>query len=148
MKKILVVDDEPDIRGLLKESLEMESYLVYTAKSGMEAMENLKHQPDLILLDVNMPDMDGYMVCEKIRNYIDCPILFLTARTEEQDRVNGFKSGGDDYIVKPFGMEKMLARPTAGRCLRRNRFMRVCGGLTGRQMLRLLRSMCAGSARK
>ena len=57
MKKILVVDDEPDIRSLLKESLEMEKYLVYTAKNGMEAMENLKHQPDLILLDVNMPDM-------------------------------------------------------------------------------------------
>lgn len=85
MKKILVVDDEPDIRSLLKESLEMEKYLVYTAKNGMEAMENLKHQPDLILLDVNMPDMDGYTVCEKIRDYVDCPILFLTARTEEQD---------------------------------------------------------------
>ena len=110
MKKILVVDDEPDIRSLLKESLEMEKYLVYTAKNGMEAMENLKHQPDLILLDVNMPDMDGYTVCEKIRDYVDCPILFLTARTEEQDRVNGFKSGGDDYIIKPFGMEEMLAR--------------------------------------
>lgn len=113
MKKILVVDDESAIRGLLKESLEMEGYLVYTAKSGMEAMENLKHQPDLIFLDVNMPDMDGYMVCEKIRDYVDCPILFLTARTEEQDRVNGFKSGGDDYIVKPFGMEEMLARVEA-----------------------------------
>ena len=110
MKKILVVDDEPDIRGLLKDSLEMEGYLVYTAQNGMEAMEKLKHQPDLILLDVNMPDIDGYTVCEKIRDYVDCPILFLTARTQEQDRVNGFKSGGDDYIVKPFGMEEMLAR--------------------------------------
>lgn len=98
MKKILVVDDEPDIRGLLKDSLEMEGYLVYTAQNGMEAMEKLKHQPDLILLDVNMPDIDGYTVCEKIRDYVDCPILFLTARTQEQDRVNGFKSGGDDYI--------------------------------------------------
>ena len=76
-------------------------------------MEGLKYQPNLIILDVNMPDMDGYMVCEKIRDYVDCPILFLTARTEEQDRVNGFKAGGDDYIVKPFGMDEMLARVEA-----------------------------------
>ena len=113
MKKILVADDEADIRSLLKESLELEGYLVYTAKNGMEAMGVLKHQPDLILLDVNMPDMDGYAVCEKIRGYIDCPILFLTARTQEQDRVNGLRSGGDDYIVKPFGMEELLARVEA-----------------------------------
>jgi len=113
MKKMLVVDDEQDIRQLLKEYLEMEGYLVYTAKNGMEAMEGLKYQPDLIILDVNMPDMDGYMVCEKIRDYVDCPILFLTARTEEQDRVNGFKAGGDDYIIKPFSIEEMLARVEA-----------------------------------
>ncbi len=113
MKKILVADDEADIRSLLKESLELEGYLVYTAKNGMEAMGVLKHQLDLILLDVNMPDMDGYTVCEKIRGYIDCPILFLTARTQEQDRVNGLRSGGDDYIVKPFGMEELLARVEA-----------------------------------
>lgn len=110
---MLVVDDEQDIRQLLKEYLEMEGYLVYTAKNGMEAMESLKYQPDLIILDVNMPDMDGYMVCEKIRDYVDCPILFLTARTEEQDRVNGFKAGGDDYIIKPFSIEEMLARVEA-----------------------------------
>ena len=111
MKKILAVDD--DIRKLLKEYLELEGYLVFTAKNGMEAMEKLKHQPDLIIMDVNMPDMDGYTVCEKIRDYVDCPILFLTARTEEQDRVSGFKAGGDDYIVKPFGMDEMLARVEA-----------------------------------
>lgn len=113
MKKILAVDDEQDIRKLLKEYLEMEGYLVYTAKNGMEAMEGLKYQPDLIILDVNMPDMDGYTVCEKIRDYVDCPILFLTARMEEHDRVNGFKAGGDDYIVKPFSMDEMLARVEA-----------------------------------
>ncbi len=113
MKKILVADDEADIRSLLKESLELEGYLVYTAKNGMEAMGVLKHQPDLILLDVNMPDMDGYTVCEKIRGYIDCPILFLTARTQEQDRVNGLRSGGDDYIVKPFSLMELEARVTA-----------------------------------
>lgn len=113
MKKILVADDEAGIRDLLKEVLEMENYLVYTAKNGMEAMAGLKYQPDLMILDVNMPDIDGYTVCEKIRNYVDCPILFLTARTQEQDRVNGFKAGGDDYIVKPFGMDELLARVEA-----------------------------------
>ena len=113
MKKILAVDDEQDIRTLLKESLELEGYLVYTAKNGMEAMEGLKYHPDLIILDVNMPDLDGYTVCEKIRDYIDCPILFLTARTQEQDRVNGFKAGGDDYIVKPFSPGELVARVKA-----------------------------------
>ena len=113
MKKILAVDDEQDIRTLLKEYLELEGYLVYTAKNGMEAMEGLKYQPDLIILDINMPDMDGLMVCEKIRDYVDCPILFLTARTEEQDKVSGFKAGGDDYILKPFGMDELLARVEA-----------------------------------
>lgn len=113
MKKILVVDDEEGIRTLLKESLEMEGYVAYMAKNGMEAMESLKYQPDLIIMDINMPDIDGYTVCGKIRDYVDCPILFLTARTEEQDRVNGFKAGGDDYIVKPFGMEELMARVEA-----------------------------------
>ena len=82
MKKILAVDDEQDIRNLLKECLELEGYLVYTAKNGMEAMENIRRNPDLIIMDVNMPDMDGYTVCGKIRDYVDCPILFLTARTQ------------------------------------------------------------------
>lgn len=113
MKKILVVDDEADIRKLLKEYLEMEGYLVYTAENGSKAMENIKNHPDLILLDVNMPDFDGYEVCEKIRDYVNCPILFLTARIEEKDRVNGLKSGGDDYIVKPFSMDELLARVEA-----------------------------------
>lgn len=113
MKKILVVDDESDIRKLLKECLEWEEYLVYTAQNGSEAMESIKYQPDLIILDVNMPDMDGYEVCEKIRDYVDCPILFLTARTEEKDKINGLKAGGDDYIIKPFSMEELLARVEA-----------------------------------
>lgn len=113
MKKILAVDDEQDIRNLLKECLELEGYLVYTAKDGMEAMENIRHNPDLIIMDVNMPDMDGYTVCGKIRDYVDCPILFLTARTQEQDKVSGFQAGGDDYIVKPFGMDELLARVEA-----------------------------------
>lgn len=110
MKQILVVDDEKYIRMMLKECLEMEGYLVYTAADGTEALEQLQHPIDLILLDVNLPDMDGYSVCERIRDIVLCPILFLTARTEESDRINGLKAGGDDYILKPFSMEELLAR--------------------------------------
>lgn len=93
MKQILIIDDEADIRSMLKEYLEMEGYLVYTAEDGEEALSKMNGETDLILLDVNMPGMDGYEVCEKIRNIVGCPILFLTARTEETDRVNGFKAG-------------------------------------------------------
>lgn len=110
MKQILVVDDEKYIRMMLKECLEMEGYLVYTAADGTEALEQLQHPIDLILLDVNLPDMDGYSVCERIRDIVPCPILFLTARTEESDRINGLKAGGDDYILKPFSIEELLAR--------------------------------------
>lgn len=110
MKQILVVDDEKDIRTMLKDCLEMEGYLVYTAADGEEALEQLQHPIDLILLDVNLPDMDGYSVCERIRDIVLCPILFLTARTQESDRINGLKAGGDDYILKPFSMDELLAR--------------------------------------
>lgn len=110
MKKILIIDDEFDIRRLLKESLEMEGYAACTAANGAEALLLLNQGIDLVLLDVNMPDVDGFSLCEKIRNQVTCPILFLTARTEERDKVNGLKVGGDDYIVKPFGMEELLAR--------------------------------------
>lgn len=113
MKKILVADDEKDILNLLKEAFELEDYLVYTASNGAEVLDKVRQNPDIILLDINMPDMDGYTVCEKIRDYVACPILFLTARIDEQDRVNGFKSGGDDYILKPFGVEELLARVAA-----------------------------------
>lgn len=110
MKKILVVDDEIDICNMLKEYLQMENYLVYIATDGIEALKLLGTQPDLILLDINMPQMDGYELCQRIREEITCPILFLSARTKEKDRVNGFKVGADDYVVKPFSMEELLAR--------------------------------------
>lgn len=113
MKKILVVDDEIEICNMLKEYLQMEDYLVYTATDGMEALRQVSCQPDLILLDINMPGMNGYELCERLREELTCPILFLSARTEERDRVNGFRVGGDDYIVKPFGMEELLARVNA-----------------------------------
>ena len=108
--KILLVDDECDILQMIKDYLELENYLVYTAKNGTEAMEKISVCPDLILLDINMPDLDGMEVCRRIRTFVDCPILFLTAKVEEQDRVNGLKCGGDDYIVKPFSLAELSAR--------------------------------------
>lgn len=113
MKKILVVDDENEICNMLKEYLEMEQYLVSTASNGFEALKKISFQPDLILMDINMPDMNGYELCQKIRDLITCPILFLSARTEERDRINGLKVGGDDYIGKPFSMEELLTRVEA-----------------------------------
>ena len=84
--KILAVDDEEPIRRLLKDFFNMQGYLVYTAADGREAIELLEKGPDLILLDINMPDMDGFEVCRKIRNHVNCPIIFLTAKVEERGR--------------------------------------------------------------
>ena len=109
-EKILIVDDEKDIRNMLRDYFELQGYEIYTAAGGEEALEKMKIQPDMILLDINMPDMDGYEVCRRIRDHVSCPILFLTARVEEQDRINGLMIGGDDYIMKPFSMDELDAR--------------------------------------
>ena len=111
--KILIVDDEIMLTELLSAHLSNEGYLVYTSNSASEAMENLKMQPDIILLDINMPDMDGLEFCRAIRNHVSCPILFLTARITEQDKIMGLMTGGDDYITKPFGLNELTARITA-----------------------------------
>jgi len=100
--KIMVIDDEQMILDMLRDQFELEQYQVITAKSASEAISKLHLQPNLILLDINMPDMDGLQLCKKIRNDVTCPILFLTARLEEADRVAGLRAGGDDYIMKPF----------------------------------------------
>ncbi len=112
-QKILIVDDEPGICGLLKDYFEMQDYLVYTAENGTQAIEKIRTEPDIILLDVNMPDIDGFEVCRRIREHVSCPILFLTAKIEEQDRINGLVLGGDDYILKPFSVEELGARVMA-----------------------------------
>lgn len=113
MYKILVADDERDVVSLLKDYFEMNDYLVITAYSGAEAVEKAAQNPDIILLDVNMPDGDGLSVCRKIRDHVSCPILFLTARIEDSDKISGFASGGDDYIIKPFSIEELGARVAA-----------------------------------
>lgn len=113
MYKILVADDEQNIVSLLKDYFEMEGYEVWTARSGTEAMEKALRDPDIILLDVNMPGADGLEVCRAVRDYVECPILFLTAKVEDADKINGFAAGGDDYILKPFSMEELGARVAA-----------------------------------
>lgn len=111
--KILVIDDEKMILNMLKRNFEMEGYSVFTAKSAKEALKQLDCHPDIILLDINMPGMNGMELCGLIREHITCPILFLTARVSEQDKVNGLMAGGDDYITKPFHMNELLARVMA-----------------------------------
>lgn len=113
MYKILVADDEQNIVSLLKDYFEMNGYLVLTAYNGAEAMEKAAQNPDIILLDVNMPDGDGLEVCQKIRDHVSCPILFLTACIEDSDKINGFAAGGDDYILKPFSIDELGARVAA-----------------------------------
>lgn len=111
--KILLVDDEADIINLLRDYFEINGYEVLAASNGLEALKQVEKQPDLILLDINMPDIDGLKVCKQIRNFVSCPILFLTAKVEDSDKINGFHAGGDDYIVKPFSIDELGARVSA-----------------------------------
>lgn len=111
--KIMLIDDEKGVVAVMKNYFEMSGYQVVTAYSGQEALKKMTVQPDLILLDINMPEMDGLAVCEKIREHIACPILFLTARNETMDKIKGFSVGADDYIVKPFDLDELGARVAA-----------------------------------
>lgn len=111
--KILIVDDDREMLKMLRSFFEIKKYSVFTAEDRLEAMKLLEVDPDIILLDVNMPQIDGMEVCRRIRDKVTCPILFLTARVDEQDRVNGLLSGGDDYILKPFSLKELAARITA-----------------------------------
>ena len=108
--RILIVDDEPILTELLSSHLQDHGYTVSVANSSDEALAKLNTKPNLILLDINMPGMDGLELCKVIRNHIVCPILFLTARITEQDKVNGLRAGGDDYITKPFNPLELTAR--------------------------------------
>lgn len=112
--KILAVDDEPLYLRLLKVNLEPEGYEVLTASNGETALELVaSKQPDLVILDVMMPKLDGITTCERIRQFSNVPIIILTARGEEQDRVRGLDVGADDYVVKPFSVTELVARVRA-----------------------------------
>lgn len=113
MYRILAVDDDRGILAVIRKALEKEGYLVDTLdapeKIDMERLNNYH----LILLDVMMPGIDGFSLCRQIRNQVDCPILFVTAKTEEADLMTGLGIGGDDYITKPFGLGELRARVSA-----------------------------------
>ena len=113
-KKILVVDDEKSISDIIKFNLLKDGYDVEVAEDGDEALKKVYLiQPDLILLDVMLPKLDGFQVCRKIRETFNTPIIMLTAKEEEVDKVLGLELGADDYITKPFGMRELLARVKA-----------------------------------
>ncbi len=111
--KILIVDDEMDIVSMLKDYFLYNGYDVITATNGLDAIKKAQNQPDIILLDINMPDIDGIEVCSQIRDFVTCPIVFLTARIEDSDKIKGFGIGADDYIVKPFSIDELGARVSA-----------------------------------
>ena len=116
MKKkqtILIVDDEKDIRELLEYNLNKNNYNTITAIDGLDALIKVNSKIDLILLDVMMPNLDGYQTCQKIRNNLttkNIPIIFLTAKNTDDDEIQGFQSGCDDFIVKPISIKKILVR--------------------------------------
>jgi two-component system KDP operon response regulator KdpE len=108
---ILIVDDEPQIRRVMRTTLSSQGYSVIEAKSGEEALEKLRSErADLILLDVNMPGISGLDTCRAIRRTTDVPIIMLTVRNTEKDKVQALDAGADDYVVKPFGAEELMAR--------------------------------------
>ena len=113
MATILAVDDEEDMLVLIENILKKNGHCIHAVQNPLELDENSLRKYDLILLDVMMPSIDGMTFCKKIRRIVDCPILFLTAKTTEADVVNGLLSGGDDYITKPFGVQELLARVEA-----------------------------------
>ena len=111
---ILVVDDEPQIRRVLRATLSSRGYEIIDAKTGEEGIELVcKNKPDLVLLDVNMPGMGGLEACREIRRGSNAPIIMLTVRNAERDKVAALDAGADDYVVKPFGIEELLARVRA-----------------------------------
>jgi DNA-binding response OmpR family regulator len=111
MPKILVVDDEPNIVELLKLYLKAEGYLVETASSGREALAKMRSSnPDLVILDLMLPDADGFQICRELRAKSNLPILMLTARKEDVDKIIGLEVGADDYLTKPFNPRELIAR--------------------------------------
>lgn len=113
--KIMIVDDEPDIAALLEKALGLEGYHhIIKVENGLAAVNRYKEvQPDMIILDVMLPDMDGYEVCRQIRQFSHCPILFLSSKNDELDKILGLAVGGDDYVTKPFSPKEIAYRVKA-----------------------------------
>ena len=123
--KIMLVDDEPDILDLLEKALNIEGfYNITKIDSGISAVTTCKQiQPDFIILDVMLPDIDGYEVCKQIREFSYCPVLFLSSKNDELDKILGLAVGGDDYVTKPFSPKEIAYRVKAG--LRRAEYRQV-----------------------
>ncbi|MCI7085161.1 MAG: response regulator transcription factor [bacterium] len=114
MSKILVVDDEARIRQIIKKYAEFEGHSVFEAVDGMQAIEVCKEQSfDIIIMDVMMPELDGFSACKEIRKFCNTPIIMLSARGEEYDKIHGFELGTDDYVVKPFSPKELMMRVNA-----------------------------------
>ena len=110
-RRILVVDDERRMIGFIRMNLELEEHLVIEAHSGLEALDAIRTQlPDLVLLDVMMPELDGFETLRMLREFSDIPVIMLTAKGEENDKVYGLELGADDYITKPFGPRELSSR--------------------------------------
>lgn len=110
---LLIADDEPDVLDLLQDFFVSRGYRVLAAHDGEEAVQLAQKNPDLVLLDVAMPNMNGLDACRRLRGHLHCPIIFLTARVEEADALEGFEAGADDYILKPFSLLVLEARVSA-----------------------------------
>ena len=109
--RILIVDDEPEIRRFLRASLKVNQYDVLEAQNGSEAVAAvIAHHPDLMILDLGLPDMDGVEVCKEIRGWSQMPIIILSVRDREKDKIDALDAGADDYLTKPFGVGELLAR--------------------------------------
>ena len=118
---VLTADDDPQLLRLVARNLELEDYQVLVASDGQQALEQIEqHAPDLVLLDVMMPRMDGFTVCQRVREFSAVPIIIVTARGQDQDKVRGLDLGADDYLTKPFSIQELLARVRA--VLRRAHF--------------------------
>ena len=113
-RQILVVDDEPRMARFVRMNLELEGYRVSSAANGMEAINHVREElPDLVLLDVMMPEMDGYETLERIRQFSSVPVIMLTVKAEEEDKVRGLELGADDYVTKPFSPRELASRVKA-----------------------------------
>lgn len=114
MSKILIVDDEARIRQLIRKYAEFEGHTVEEAVDGMQAIDICrKNEYDLIIMDVMMPELDGFSACREIRKFSDTPVIMLSARGEEYDKIHGFELGSDDYVVKPFSPKELMMRVNA-----------------------------------
>src|SRR5499433_3127573 len=118
---VVVADDDPQLLRLVTRNLQLDGYEAIAAGDGQQALEQIEaYAPDLVLLDVMMPRLDGFTVCQRVREFSIVPIIIVTARGQDQDKVRGLDLGADDYLSKPFSVEELLARVRA--VLRRSQF--------------------------